>query len=116
MKSIIKISPDGSKKEYRKISDCAREMGVSVQGISEACRIGTRIKGCTFESAQIERIRESKFIRHSKQEKKVKKFIRHIKQAKKVKKLICKWYTAQNKFYISSDALIELFNYLEGKL
>ncbi len=103
MKSITRINPDGSKKEYRKISDCAREMGVSVQGISEACRIGTRIKGCTFESKQIDRIRESKFVRHSKTE-------------KQVKKLICNWYTHQSKYYITSDALIELFEYLEGKL
>ena len=108
MRKII-VEIDGQETEYDSLSDCAKALGVSAAAVSQCASYGWQCKGYVVRYADgTRRIRKRKKATIKKQDNETPQAT-----AEDVNKLIARWYTKKWKEYISSDALVNLIEYIK---
>lgn len=117
LKKII-VEIDGKEITYNSLSECAKALGVPPATIYGCASFGYKCKGYNVRYADgTRRIRKRKKAKATPKETDGTGRTRetHTPQitAEDVNKLIARWYTKEWKEYVSSDALVNLIQYIK---
>jgi hypothetical protein len=104
MKKVI-VEIDGRETEYNSLSECAKALGVPVATVYNCASYGYECKGHVVRYAD-----GTRRVRH-----RGKTTTTNTSQvtAEDVVKMITKWYIKEWKEYISSDALVSMYQYIK---
>lgn len=126
MKACIVTYPDGRRERYDSQKEVAEHFSTSYQQVSFAIKYGYRVKDCIIkiegheDDAPRKRIRKKYPKKRKETSLNAPPLSEDRRQTKdtslyNIKRLMAEWYIHQTKYYIDSDAIIEMWEYIEGQ-